>query len=40
MLRPERKQGLSADPFYGKARCSPMLGDLKDLKQHQVPASR
>jgi len=24
-----RKQGVSADPFYGRARCSPMLGSLK-----------
>ena len=28
-LRSERKQGFSADPFYGRARCLPMLGSLK-----------
>jgi len=25
----ERKQGFSADPFYGRARCSLMLGKIK-----------
>jgi len=29
LLRSERKQGFSADPFYGRARCSPMLGSFK-----------
>jgi len=29
----QRKQGFSADSFYGRARCSPMLGaNPKDLK--------
>jgi len=28
-LRSELKQGFSADPLYGRARCSPMLGVLK-----------
>ena len=26
LLRSERKQGFSANPFYGRARCSLMLG--------------
>jgi len=25
-----RKQGFSADPFYGRVRCSPMLGSFKN----------
>ena len=29
LLRSERKQGFSADPFYCRARCLPMLGSLK-----------
>ena len=37
LLRSEMKQGFSADPFHGRARYWPMLGeikikDLKDLK--------
>ena len=27
--KPERKQSFSADPFYGRARCPPMVGALK-----------
>jgi len=29
LLRSERKQGFSADPFYGRARYWPMLGEIK-----------
>ena len=29
LLRSERKQGFSADPFDGRARCSPMLGEIE-----------
>ena len=25
-------QGFSADPFYGRARCSPMVGRIQNLK--------
>jgi len=28
LLQSERKQGFSADPFYGRARCSHMLGSF------------
>ena len=28
-LKSERKQGFYADTFYGRARCSPMLGGIK-----------
>ena len=29
LLRPERTQGFTAGPVYGRARCSPTLGSLK-----------
>ena len=31
-LRPERTQGFAADPFHGRARCSPMSGALKTAR--------
>ena len=32
-LKAERKQGFYADPFCGRARCSPMLG----VPKHKRP---
>ena len=28
-LRSERTQGFAADPVYGRAKCLPMLGEIK-----------
>ena len=40
-----RKQGFSVDPFYGRARCSSMLGAFKinrtyRMSRHQVKRPR
>jgi len=35
LLRSERKQGFSAEPFYGRARCSPLLGAFKTSRTYR-----
>ena len=32
LLQSQRKQGFSAGPFYGRARCSLVWGSLKPLR--------
>ena len=29
LLQSERTQGFAADPVYGRAKCLPMLGEIK-----------
>jgi hypothetical protein len=29
LLQSERTQGFTADPVYGRAKCLPMLGEIK-----------